>query len=71
MRFVFFSGDSLNASWEQAVSRARGLPDGATEDSDSDGSFFHQSDPENSPEKEAKGGKKKAKEEKKKAKNVR
>ncbi len=54
------------------MSRARGLPDGATEDSDSDGSFFHQSEP-NTPEKEAKSGKKggkDGKEERKKTKNV-
>ena len=45
------SNGSLNASWEKAVEKARGLPDGATESTED--SFFTYSDP-NSPNKKKK-----------------
>ena len=62
------STTSLNASWEKAVEKARGLPDGATEGTEE--SFFTHSDP-NSPEKKKKDKSMDEKKGKKKTMNVR
>ena len=61
------STTSLNASWEKAVEKARGLPDGATEGTAD--SFFTYSDP-NSPEKRKKEKSMNEKKGKKKTMNV-
>ena len=61
------SNGSLNASWEKAVEKARGLPDGATEGTED--SFFTYSDP-NSPNKKKKDKSVEVKKEKTKTKKV-